>query len=310
MGKGALLSYLITLHRHYGPVLDDSAPGAPHLSAEAADAWVASRFDESHLRDDAVAAAAQQLFGGRLAAADDATASFGTCDAAAFETVTAALSLGGTRAAPLQQGRYGFREHPPVADCAELVTRELANALLWCPDTQAFDVSRLPPSSRPAMMSFYSAAGGAYSADASQVWMDLVSDLPGVSYLAVRSSGPPNPPPHPATNAVPYAERREYLAAGMRCSRALTTSSLRLECCSAPRSVPRAPWWTCGPPESLVGRLPSRRARMATAFFSLSEARCLLPLPSHLHLHPPTGVPPAALLSRRAAQGSTAPDTL
>ena len=65
--------------------------------------------------------------------------------AAAFEVAAAALGLGGARlAAPLSQGRYGYRGQPPVADCAELCARELANALLWSPEAQAFDASRLP----------------------------------------------------------------------------------------------------------------------------------------------------------------------
>ena len=65
------------------------------------------------------------------------------------------------RAAPPLQGRYGFEGQPAVADCAEMVTRELLNALLWDASTQAFDASRLPASSLPALLDFYAAGGPA-----------------------------------------------------------------------------------------------------------------------------------------------------
>ena len=43
----------------------------------------------------------------------------------------------------LTLARYGYKGQPLVADCAELCARELANALLWSPEAQAFDPSRL-----------------------------------------------------------------------------------------------------------------------------------------------------------------------
>lgn len=105
--------------------------------------------------------------------------------------------------------RYGYKEQSPVADCSELVTRELLNALLWCPTTQAFDPSRLPPSASPSLRSFYALDGPAQHeraqlrggsadsppanpsespppeyTDAARKWFEMVSGLPRVHYLA------------------------------------------------------------------------------------------------------------------------------
>ena len=85
---------------------------------------------------------------------------------------------------PLLQGRYGYDGQEPVADCAELVTRELLNALHWCPVAQSFDASRLPATASPALRAFYAPSGAAATGRAAEEWMAIVSDLPGVDYLA------------------------------------------------------------------------------------------------------------------------------
>ena len=68
-------------------------------------------------------------------------------------SLAAALALGGTRAAPLNQGRYGYRGQPAVADCAEVCARELLNSLLWDAAAQRFDTDRLPPRAADALRS-------------------------------------------------------------------------------------------------------------------------------------------------------------
>ena len=136
-----------------------------------------------------------------------------TAAATAFETVAAALALGGSRAAPLNQGRYGFRGQAAVADCAEVCARELLNALLWDPAAQAFDAARLPRHAAAPLRAFYAAGGGAYleprlapteapntggrGADdarwhagppqygaSAAAWFEMASGLPGVPYLS------------------------------------------------------------------------------------------------------------------------------
>ena len=81
--------------------------------------------------------------------------------AEAFEVLAAALALGGSRAAPLNQGRYDYRGQGNVADCAEMVARELLNELLWDPAAQSFDSSRLPAGANAALKAFYAPGGPA-----------------------------------------------------------------------------------------------------------------------------------------------------
>ena len=111
---------------------------------------------------------------------------------------------------------------PHPSQCAELVTRELLNALLWCESTQQFDATRLPATSRHELRTFYSEHGAAHKArqvmagtsaalspaphatqrvrvagrsvaewfdappthsNASKEWFEMVSGLPRVTYL-------------------------------------------------------------------------------------------------------------------------------
>ena len=113
------------------------------------------RFTADELSGPSVEAAAKLLFQPEPGGDDTAVAT-------AFETLAAALANGGSRAPPLNQGRYGFKGLPAVADCAELCARELLNALLWDPATQAFDTSRLPSTSHESLLQFYQPGGMAY----------------------------------------------------------------------------------------------------------------------------------------------------
>lgn len=197
-----LWAYLSTLHTTYGMLRADALE-APFIAAP--------MFTASELAGPAVEAAARVLL-------VEGTSSFSCLQsseldrgaASSFEVVAAALALGGSRAAPLNQGRYGYQGQPAVADCAELCARELLNALLWDPAAQQFDSSRLPPKSRDALRAFYAPGGMAYvemrggecntggtSADDAQwgvgapiytasaaAWFELASGLPSVPYLA------------------------------------------------------------------------------------------------------------------------------
>ena len=71
-----------------------------------------------------------EAFSAAGAVAEAAGGSGSAAAAEAFEVLAAAQALGGARSVPLLQGGYGFQAQPPVADCTELVTRELLNALL------------------------------------------------------------------------------------------------------------------------------------------------------------------------------------
>ena len=94
-------------------------------------------FEAAELQDDAAMDAATLLLMGQRkatsptsmnAAGEDRARGAAASDRdsmAAFEVVAAALALGGSRAAPLLQGRYAYWGQPAVADCAEMVTREL-----------------------------------------------------------------------------------------------------------------------------------------------------------------------------------------
>ncbi len=212
-GKSELWTFLRTLDEHYGPVLvGEAREAADGSGAGLAKEWVGSSFDAPSLAPAAVLRAGSILYG---AGGDEAPSTHEQAEA--FEVVAAALAMGGARPPPLLQGRYGFRDQPAVADCAELTARELLNALLWCPSTQSFDDSRLPSTSIPGLREFY-APGGPASRDrppaqpptggadggdaavasegrwyapppqytpASERWFELVSGLGGgVEYLA------------------------------------------------------------------------------------------------------------------------------
>ena len=71
------------------------------------------RFTADELSGPSVEAAAKLLFQPEPGGDDTAVAT-------AFETLAAALANGGSRAPPLNQGRYGYEGLPAVADCAEL----------------------------------------------------------------------------------------------------------------------------------------------------------------------------------------------
>ena len=77
----------------------------------------------------------------------------------AFEVLAASVALGGERSSAVLQGRYKYRDQPAVADCAELVARELINSLLWDQAGMRFEPARLPASCRPPWQSAISYLG-------------------------------------------------------------------------------------------------------------------------------------------------------
>ena len=198
-----LWTYLSTLHARHDALEPDIAAGS-----EAAFLGM-RRFEAEELCGASVEAAARML---RLGEPQEALALPSTQMASAFETLAAAVALGGSRAPPLNQGRYGFKSQPAVADCAELCARELLNALLWEPDMQRFATSRLPAGSTDSLRAFYADDGPAYHeprlggaapntggrsaeeaqwsagapvyAKSAERWFEMCSGLRGVPYLA------------------------------------------------------------------------------------------------------------------------------
>ena len=156
--RGELWTYLRALDASH-----DALTAAARADGEAG--FVAMpKYDARELDATAVEEAARALLVPH-AAEDARSAASPACASAqahAFEVVAAALALGGTHAAPLNQGRYGYMGQPAVADCAELCARELLNTLLWDAAAQRFDVARLPARALPALRAFYDDGGGAY----------------------------------------------------------------------------------------------------------------------------------------------------
>ena len=156
--KRALWTYLETLQVCLGPVLTDEAAsllGSGQQLDDGSAAW-----SQEELAPAQVVRAANFLLSGSSGVTDAATVADDERQvASAFELVAAATAQASSRSPPLLQGRYGFRGQPPVADCAELVTRELLNQLLWCEASQSFDVSRLPHTADCALLRFYAAGG-------------------------------------------------------------------------------------------------------------------------------------------------------
>ena len=131
-----LWTYLRSLHQQHSVLCNPDSAG-PEL------------FDATELSGPAVQRAAQALF------ARDEEAPW------AFEVMAASLALGGSRVAPLNQARYGYRGQPAVADCAEMCAREICNILLWDQAAQCFDDSRLPADSSSSVRAFFSSGGAA-----------------------------------------------------------------------------------------------------------------------------------------------------
>ena len=175
--------------------ISDLPPGSPVPPAQ----WLHLRFTPDELDASAVHAAAAKL----LATASCESTFRGDGEdgavATAYERLVCALALGGSRSPPLVERKVGIQWRqqalPPKADCAELVTREVLNAMLWCTEGQAFDASRLPQSASAALKAFYAPGGLAYSSkSASEAFMALVSELPGVEYLSGQDGLSSQPP--------------------------------------------------------------------------------------------------------------------
>jgi hypothetical protein len=176
--------------------ISDLPPGSSVPPAQ----WLDLRFTPDELDASAVHAAAAKLLATasceskalRVDGEDGAVAT-------AYERLVCALALGGSRSPPLVERKVGIqwrqRALPPKADCAELVTREVLNAMLWCTEGQAFDASRLPESASPALKAFYAPGGLACSSkSAAEAFMALVSELPGVEYLSGQDGLSSQPP--------------------------------------------------------------------------------------------------------------------
>jgi hypothetical protein len=176
--------------------ISDLPPGSSVPPAQ----WLDLRFTPDELDASAVHAAAAKLLATasceskalRVDGEDGAVAT-------AYERLVCALALGGSRSPPLVERKVGIqwrqRALPPKADCAELVTREVLNAMLWCTEGQAFDASRLPESASPALKAFYAPGGLACSSkSAAEAFMTLVSELPGVEYLSGQDGLSSQPP--------------------------------------------------------------------------------------------------------------------
>ena len=166
--SGDLWTYLRELGTHFGALRPDAVIPAPSSSSHPA-------FVNAELHAENVLQAANILFAPEASRAPEApsaaaaTTAAAASDepealaaAAAFEVLAAALALGGRRPAPLSLGRYGFMEQGAVADCAEMVARELLNALLWDPAAQRFDDTRIPPRALPGLKAFYAPSGPAH----------------------------------------------------------------------------------------------------------------------------------------------------
>jgi hypothetical protein len=83
-------------------------------------------------------------------------------------------------------GYYGFDGGEVKPDCVEVALRELIDYLLWDDQTGQFDVSRLPPSSSPEIVSFYQTHS---AVEGGEHWFQMLSDLPGCLYLSVSPTG-------------------------------------------------------------------------------------------------------------------------
>ena len=207
-----LWQYLRALHEAHGVLDLESLDGLPDGSSAASlSECPPSEFLPHQIGETAAIRAARLLM---LNAGGSASDTDATARASAFETLAAALALGGSRPAQLNQGRYSYRGGVDVGDCAEMVARELLNHLLWDPGTQRFDASRLPASARPELAAFYAHTGPAHSepprptlaADppatetvrreafgplpppvytkSAEAWFQMVSNLPDVAYLS------------------------------------------------------------------------------------------------------------------------------
>ena len=109
----------------------------------------------------------------------------------ALEVVCAAISLNHlplTGKPPCPTGYYGFDGGGIQADCAEHTTREIINLLLWDESQNRFDVSRLPPSASPRLVELYNESIHTFE-ESGAAWFDLLSDIPGCSYLAKSPHG-------------------------------------------------------------------------------------------------------------------------
>jgi hypothetical protein len=86
------------------------------------------------------------------------------------------------------QSRYGYRGNAPAPDCVETTIHDLLNILLYNPQLKAFDLSLLPSglSLNEKFKQFYtdySSVGKINTHECGQAFMNLVSGVPGVSYI-------------------------------------------------------------------------------------------------------------------------------
>lgn len=95
--------------------------------------------------------------------------------ASSLELLAAGLSATNAFRAPIRIEHVGYRGGKPKPDCVEVAVREVMELLLYDARSQLFDVSLLPPSTKPSIAAFFSslnqriARGEVYGLDASEV---------------------------------------------------------------------------------------------------------------------------------------------
>eukprot|EP00854_Cymbomonas_tetramitiformis_P006211 gene6211-7443_t len=175
--KQCLLNFLLTLHE-YRPVL--AQPSTFQCPSDR-QFWLEAQF---YLEDytDAVGleAASQRV----LSAASSREGAMGVDWAEGVELLVFGLSLGHAFKPAVPAGRFRYRGLEAKPDCVEAALRETFDLLLFDPVQQRFDPSRLPPSSTPELVGFYTRGANIDSANAGQQWFNLCSDLPEATYLA------------------------------------------------------------------------------------------------------------------------------
>jgi hypothetical protein len=83
-------------------------------------------------------------------------------------------------------GYYGFDGGVVKPDCVEVAIRELIDYLLWDDQKGLFDISRLPPSSSPELVSFYKTHS---AVEGGEEWFQMLSGIADCSYLSVSPTG-------------------------------------------------------------------------------------------------------------------------
>lgn len=184
--KEDCLQFLLELHsRIPQPVLDPLFAGDPEWQKS----WLDAGFSEEELADETlVETAALRLLlekGDNSSWAED------------FELVSASLSTVHAYRAPIQVEKFQFAGGKEVPDCVEVCVREMLEMLLYQRHKRLFDVSLLPSTTHPALVSFlvsYNAKLNSGSLDERdrivlcRDWFQLCQNLPGGEIAMIQSS--------------------------------------------------------------------------------------------------------------------------